>query len=101
MYRYSRSAVVAQGKGPEAVEFAVRIAAHVTAHHNPVAVAHELAGNPDRIHWFSEYENLTDWERVGDALRADDAYRQMLIEAGSLFVAGATKDSLLRILPPA
>ena len=99
MYKLTRSAMVAQGKGPEAVAFATQVAAHVTEHHTPVQVGVEMAGDQGRIHWFSEYESAAEWEQTGMALVADAEYQNMLVAAGELFIAGMTRDTLVRLFP--
>ena len=99
MYRWNRSAMIAQGKGPEATQFAIEVAAYVTEHHTPVHVGMEMAGEWGRIHWFSEPENAAHWEQVNLALVADDEYQKMVSDAGDLFVAGMTKDTLVMLFP--
>ena len=99
MYRWSRSAMIAQGKAPEATKFATDVAAYVTERHLPVHVGMEMAGQWGRIHWFSEPESAAHWEQVNLALMADDDYQKMIEDAGELFVVGMTEDTLVMLFP--
>lgn len=99
MYKWSRSAVIAQGKGPEATEFAAQVAAFITERYVPVQVGMELAGQWGRIHWFSEPESAAHWEAINLKLMADEEYQTLLVAAGDLFIAGETEDTLVMLFP--
>lgn len=99
MYKFNRSALIAQGKAPEAVEFAGKVAAYISEHHVPVQVGMETAGQWGRIHWFSEPESAAHWEQVNLALLADEDYQALVASAGDLFVAGETHDILVMLFP--
>jgi hypothetical protein len=91
--------MIAQGKGPEATEFAGQIAAYVSENDIPVQVGMELAGQWGRIHWFTEPANAAQWEEINLRLLADEAYQKMLADAGDLFAAGMSKDTLVMLFP--
>ena len=99
MYKWNRSSMIAQGKGPEATEFAALIAAYVTEHYVPVQVGVEMAGEWGRIHWFAEPESAAHWEEVNLKLMIDEQYQKLIADAGDLFVAGLTKDTLVMLFP--
>ena len=99
MYKWSRSALIAQGKAPEAMEFATRVAGYVSENYIPVQVGVELAGQFGRIYWFSEPESAAQWEQNNLALLTDEAFQKLVNDAGDLFIAGETKDTLVMLVP--
>ncbi len=100
MYKWSRTAMVAQGKGPEATRFAVEVADYVEQHTGlAVQAGAELAGEWGRIHWFAEPENAAQWESVNMQLAMDEAYQDLIARSGDLFIGGMTKDTLVVLYP--
>ena len=99
MYKFNRSALVAQGKGPEATKFAADVAAYITERYVPIQAGVEMAGQWGRVHWFSEPESAAHWEEVNLKLMADEEYQELIAGAGDLFVAGETRDTLVMLFP--
>lgn len=100
MYKWSRTAMVAPGKGTKAIEFAVEVADYVEQQTGlAIQTGAELAGEWGRIHWFADPENAAQWESVNVQLAMDETYKKMIDESGDLFIGGMTKDTLVMLYP--
>jgi hypothetical protein len=99
MYRFTRTAVALPGQGPASMEFAGRIASHITLNHGvEVSFGLEIGGQVGRVYWYSDHESLAAFEELNAGLMQDEAVSAMVSDAaGDLFIAGETYDTLVQI----
>ena len=57
-----------------------------------------VGGNPSRVAWAASYDNLGAFEAAMEKLMSDPGYLKILGEAGELFVPGATRDEIWRVV---
>jgi hypothetical protein len=55
-----------------------------------------VSGNPWRICFLSEFENLTAVDAFQAQLRGDQKYRELLVEGSDYFIAGSITDEFWR-----
>lgn len=93
--RFTRTAVIDRGKRDEALAFAAEVSSYVEEHFGTAVVwGLEVGGTLGKIHWYADYENMTEFERVLGQTMADEAYLKLVEPAGDLFVAAA-EDTLV------
>jgi len=57
----------------------------------------EVGGTLGKIHWYADYENLAEFERVLGQSMTDEAYLKLIEPVGDLFVAAA-EDTLVYMM---
>jgi hypothetical protein len=57
-----------------------------------------IAGNPSRIGWSAQYENLTALETAQASFVTDSKYMEMVAKSSDNFIAGSVHDEIWRIL---
>ncbi len=93
MILFARTASIAPGKNAEAMAFGQEICSYVK---DLIGVDVEMytpiGGNPLRIGWVGNYDNLQALEDTLEKLAGDSGYNNRIEEAGSLFIAGSMED---------
>jgi len=99
MITWIRSAAIAPGKVAEAFTFVKRAASLIADKHAiRIVVSRPLAGNPTRIFWYAQHDDLQAFERDHQTINSDAEFLQMLGEASHCFIAGSTHDEILQAL---
>ena len=97
--RFHRTALVAGVKGQEAAAFAAEISQYVTETLGmPTAWGMQVGGTYGRVHWFTDYGNMTEFEVGLVKTITDDGYIAVLAKAKDLFVEGSTEDSIIYMM---
>jgi hypothetical protein len=97
MIAFYRSASIAQGKMGSAIAFAKEISAYIkNKNKTEILVALPVGGNPNRIGWSTQYENLGDMESKLNQLMADPKYMEMVAKGSDNFIAGSVRDEIWR-----
>jgi hypothetical protein len=94
-----RTANVAPGKFPSAMKFAHEAAAYIkqkTGEENRIAVP--IGGNPFRIGWSAEHENLAALDAYLMKLAGDQKYIEMLVKNADNFIGGSVHDQIWRAI---
>ncbi len=93
--RFTRTAVIAAGKRDEALAFAGEVKSYVEEHFGrTVTWGLQLGGTLGKIHWYSDYENLAEFEKLLGQTMTDEGYTKLVAPAGDLFAA-APEDTLV------
>jgi hypothetical protein len=99
MISFHRVASVAPGKAVAAMSFAREVAAHIKAKTGlEVKIGMPIGGNPNRIGWFLQYENLAALEDTQAKLLADQKYMELIAKSADNFIAGSLHDEIWRLL---
>ncbi len=99
MITFFRSAIIAPGKTPKAIEFAKQIAAYVKKSTGvDLNVGVPIGGNPNRIGWSARYESLADWELQMQKLTSAPKYWDLINKNADIFVAGSVHDEIWRTI---
>jgi ketopantoate hydroxymethyltransferase len=97
MVRFVRVSSVMPGKFVDALAFAKQIAEYVQKNAGTrIDVMLPVGGNPQRIAWRAEYENLGAMEATQAKLLADPQYLEIVARGGPIFIPGSTNDSIWR-----
>jgi hypothetical protein len=97
MISFYRSACIAPGKTPSALAFAHEVAAYAkTLTGVDLKVGVPVGGNPSRVGWSSQYENLAAMEAAMAKLSGDAKYWEMVGRGADNFVAGSLHDEIWR-----
>lgn len=102
MVRFIRSAVISNGKIPEALGWAKEVSAHVEKLGAPkIRVFADLAGTAGTIRWMADYGSLDELEKLNAKLMMDVGYFALLKKAAdaTLFIDGQVVDTLTSELP--
>ena len=99
MITWIRSAAIAPGKVVDAFAFVKKATKLIDDKHNiKITVSRPMAGNPTRIFWYSQHDDLQSYEREHRTINTDPAFLQMLGEASICFIAGSTHDEILQTI---
>ena len=99
MIRFIRVASIAPGKITEALAFAHEVAASFEKHTGmKLQIMVPVGGNPQRIAWRAEYENLGALENVQAKLLTDAKYQELIARGSGYFIAGSLFDSIWRTI---
>jgi hypothetical protein len=99
MITWIRSAAIAPGKAAETFSFVRKAAKLIQDKHQiTISVSRPIAGNPTRVFWSSQHENLQAYERDHQKINSDAEFLQMLGEAAHCFIAGSTHDEILQTI---
>ena len=99
MITWIRSAAIAQGKVADAFAFVKKAAKLIDDNHSiKITVSRPISGNPTRIFWHSQHDDLQAYEREHRKINTDPAFLQMLGEASNCFIAGTTHDEILQTI---
>jgi len=97
MITFYRTVVVAPGKLNSALAFAREVSGFVKSKTGKeVKIAMPIGGNPNRIGWMAQYENLAGFEEVMNKLNNDAKYQELLASAAGNWVPNTLKDELWR-----
>ena len=95
MILFARTASIAPGKNAEAMAFAGEICGYIKDTVGlDVGVYVPIGGNPLRIGWVADHDNLQSLEDTLEKLAGDSGYNDRIEEAGNLFIAGSLGDML-------
>lgn len=94
-----RSASIAPGKNTSTYAFAHEVAAYIKdTTGSVVKVAVPVGGNPNRIAWSLQYDNLGALEAQQTKLMADTKYMNMVAKGSENFIAGSVHDEIWRAI---
>jgi hypothetical protein len=63
-----------------------------------VKVGMPIGGNPNRVGWFVQYENLAALENTQGKLLQEQKYMELIAGAAANFIAGSMHDDIWRVL---
>ena len=93
-----RTAAVHDGKLPEAIEFGLKVVAHVNDKSPELSVqlVRNVGGPLYELHWVSTFETLASYEDILKRLEADQGYQELVAEIrqAGVFVASSLVDHL-------
>jgi hypothetical protein len=96
---FFRIATIAPGKTASALSYARDVAEYVKSKTGTkVVIGVPIGGQPNRIGWFVDYENLAKLEEDQTKLLQDSEYLAIAAKGGENFVAGSPHDEIWRIL---
>lgn len=99
MIVFYRSASIAPGKMMSAMAFAREIAAFVRETSGiELKIGVPIGGNPNRIGWSAQYENLAALEERQLKLMSDPKYMEIVAKGADNFIAGSVRDEIWRIV---
>ena len=99
MITWIRSAAIAPGKVPDALAFVKKAAKLIEDKSNvKITVSRPIAGNPTRLFWQSQHDDLHAFERDHQKINTNAEFLQMLGEASHCFIAGSTHDEILQTI---
>ena len=97
MILVQRTASVAPGMFSAAMAFATEAAAQVKATTGvDVRIAVPVGGNAARITWIANYENLAQFEAVGQKLLGDQKYQELIKKSAGILVRETISDEIWR-----
>jgi hypothetical protein len=97
MVRWTRSALIARGKGIQALQWAKEITDWANKKYNSqMKVYMDYFGENGTLRWFVDYEDLTTFEKISNQIFGDQEYWQKLTQAADLFVEGSGFDTIMR-----
>ena len=99
MITFYRSASIAPGKNSSSFAFAQEIVRYIKEKTGTtVKVAVPVGGNPNRIAWSVQYENLGELEVQLSTLMGDAKYMDLVAKSADNFIAGSIHDEIWRSL---
>jgi hypothetical protein len=99
MINFHRSASVAPGRVIAAMAFAREVAAHIKGKTGlEVKIGMPIGGNPNRIGWYVQYENLAALEDTQAKLLQDQKYLELIAKSADNFIPGSVHDEIWRLL---
>lgn len=97
MITWIRSAAIASGQAQQAFAFVKKAAKLVEDKHGiKIVISRPLAGNPTRIFWYAQHDDLQAYERDHTKINTDGEFLQMLGEHSHCFIPGTTHDEVLQ-----
>lgn len=97
MIVFMRTASVARGKLNNAVAAAKEMSQFLDEHLGiRVGVMMPIGGNPNRIAWTAEYQNLGQLEEAFNKMMADADYGALIAKNAECFIEGSVEDSMWR-----
>jgi hypothetical protein len=95
MIIFSRTANIAPGK--PAITWSREVAAYMKQKTGvQMRITMPVSGNPWRICFLGEFENLTAVDALQAKLRGDPKYRELLAKGSDYFIAGSITDEFWR-----
>jgi len=99
MIRWTRSARIAHGKFPQAIQWAKEIAEFSNKKYKiQLGVYLDTFGEVGTIRWFADYADLAALEKVRTQLLADQEYWQKVNQAAELLVQGSVFDTVMHAI---
>lgn len=97
MIRFVRTSSIMPGKFADALAFAKQVAEYIGKNAGVrIDVMLPVGGNPQRVAWRAEYENLGAMEASQARLLADPKYMELVTKGATNFIAGSTNDVIWR-----
>ena len=99
MIYHARTAMIAPGKAPEAMEFGKKVVAYAKSKHGlTVTFMTQVGGPVGRVGWLTGYESLGAYEQAWAKLMADPGWVKLLKAGPTLFAAGQTQDAFWNVV---
>jgi hypothetical protein len=99
MIRWTRSARIARGKFPQAMQWAKEIAEFSNKKYKiQLGVYLDTFGEVGTIRWFADYADLAALEKVRNQLLADQEYWQKVNQSNELFIQGSVFDTVMHAI---
>ena len=99
MIAFYRSVTIDSGKQVSAMAFAHEIAAYVRDKHGvDIRIGVPIGGNPNRVGWSAQYENLAALEASQTKMLSDPKYLELVAKGQQNFIPGTAYDEIWRIL---
>ncbi len=93
--RFQRTVASKRDKRGEAAEFAAAISEYIEKTWGiPVTWGLEVGGMVGRVHWYVDYENMSQLESILAKTMVDEDYNKLVDSANDLF-EGPTEDTLV------
>lgn len=102
MITFVRRADINDGKAPEAIAWALKVAAYINkTYGTEFSVQQNIGGKVNQLHWVNMYESMDAALALGDKLSQDPGYMALLTESGDqgLFAANSVVDNFYRAIP--
>lgn len=97
MIYFLRSATIATGKMGTAMSFARDVAAYIKKKTGKtVTLGMPIGGEPNRIGWFVEYDDLAELDKIQTGLLQDSEYLAITAKGGENFLPGSLHDDIWR-----
>jgi len=92
-----RSGAIAPGKTAEALAFAHQMKKLIKEKYGvTIELLLPVGGNPARIAFKSNYENLGEWETISAKFLADAEYQAAITSNSAVFLPGSVNDDIWR-----
>ena len=99
MIAFSRVASIAPGQTASALNLAKEVAAYAkSAVGVDIKISMPIGGNPNRIRWATQYENLAALEVVANKLLNDAKYMELIGKTKDVVIPGSVFDEIWREL---
>ncbi len=99
MIRWTRSAQIAHGKAPQAMQWSKEVTEFVNKKYKTqMTVYMDFFGEVGTIRWFNDYTDLAALEKVRNQLLADQEYFQKLNQSADLLVQGSAFDTVMHTI---
>lgn len=96
---WTRTAEIAWGKEPQAIEWGIRIMKYLndTYPGQPGEVLTNIAGKLGEIHWVRKHESLAEMEEYSSRLDGDEKFQALVKEMVDGRFLGAATDRLYQV----
>ena len=98
MIRFIRTAAIAPGITLEAIGYAKEVAAYLETLGISTQVMVPVGGNPQRIGWLYECDDMTALDEAMQRMNGDPGYHAMAPRGGPLFIGGSFEDAIWRTI---
>ena len=93
MLRFMRTARIARGKEPQAMQWAKGLTEWINKKYDAhLSVYMDCFGEYGTLRWFKDYESLGDFETRMQRLLGDQEYLQWLAKGADLWIEGSIAD---------
>ena len=102
MITFVRSGDMNDGKGVEAMEWAMKVAAYINdTYGTSVSLQRNIGGKVNQVHWVNVFESMDQAMALFAQLNQDASYMQMVAESGEqgLFAANSIVDNFYISVP--
>ncbi|UVO34685.1 hypothetical protein KUL72_24870 [Bradyrhizobium arachidis] len=99
MIAFRRTASIAPGMFSSAMAFAneIKVQVKVTTGID-LQIALPIGGNPSRVSWLANYENLAQLDAMSVKLLSDPKYQELIKKAAGIIVPETTVDEIWRTI---
>lgn len=97
MITFLRTASIGPGKVGSALGFAHEISGYIKSHFGVDVTVHmPIGGNPNRVAWSANYDNLAAFEAMQVRMMSDTDYLGMVAKGSENFLPGSLYDTMWR-----